>query len=238
MPMAPPDARPSPQPSTTWHALQAAQALAALQVEATTGLTQAEAQRRLAQHGPNALPEPPPRPAWRTFVRQFKSPLIYILFVAAVLAVALGHHGDAGGDPGRGAGQRADRQLPGGPRRALDGRAAPAVGAAACGCCATARELVLEARELVPGDILLLAAGDAVAADARLLEAGPAAGGRGRADRRVGAGGQGAGRAARGHRPGRPPQHGVFRHPCHRRPRHAPWWWPPARTPRSAASPA
>jgi hypothetical protein len=28
-------------------------------------------------------------------VRQFKSPLIYILFVAAVLAVALGHHGDA-----------------------------------------------------------------------------------------------------------------------------------------------
>ena len=52
--------------------------------------TQAEAQRRLAQVGPNALPEAPPRPLWHTFARQFKSPLIYILFVAAVLAVALG----------------------------------------------------------------------------------------------------------------------------------------------------
>ena len=32
---------------------------------------------------------------WLTFARQFRSPLIFILFVAAVLAVALGHHGDA-----------------------------------------------------------------------------------------------------------------------------------------------
>ena len=65
-------------------------------MRAEHGLTdeQIEAQRRL--HGANALPEPPPRPAWRLFARQFASPLIYILFVAAALAVALGQHGDAG----------------------------------------------------------------------------------------------------------------------------------------------
>ena len=92
-------------PAITWHALDVPEALAALDVDDGRGLAQPEAERRLAEHGPNALPEPPPRPAWRTFARQFKSPLIYILFVAAALAAALGHWGDAGGDPRRGAGR-------------------------------------------------------------------------------------------------------------------------------------
>ena len=43
--------------------------------------------QRTAEYGPNALPAAPPRPLWRTLAQQFKSPLIYILFVAAVLAV-------------------------------------------------------------------------------------------------------------------------------------------------------
>ena len=51
------------------------------------GLSAAEAQKRLAQYGPNALPEQPPKPLWRRFLRQFQSPLIYILLFA--LAVDL-----------------------------------------------------------------------------------------------------------------------------------------------------
>jgi Ca2+-transporting ATPase len=155
--------------AAAWHALAVEDALAQSGVDPTTGLDQAEVLRRQASHGPNALPEPPPRPVWRTFARQFKSPLIYILFVAAVLAVALGHHGDAAVimavvlvNALIGAFQegRAERSMAALRRLALlhvrvlrDGS-----------------EQVIAARELVPGDIVVLAAGDAVAADARLID--------------------------------------------------------------------
>ncbi len=46
------------------------------------GLTDMEAATRLALDGPNALHEAPPEPLWRGFLRQFRSPLIYILLVA------------------------------------------------------------------------------------------------------------------------------------------------------------
>ena len=49
---------------------------------ANSGLSQNEAQRRLAEYGPNALPETPPEPGWRRFLRQFQSPIIYILLFA------------------------------------------------------------------------------------------------------------------------------------------------------------
>jgi Ca2+-transporting ATPase len=167
--MAAPDASPSLASSAPWHALPASQVLAALQTHAANGLEQADAQRRLAQHGPNALPEPPPRPLWRTFARQFKSPLIYILFVAALLAVALGHHGDAlvilavvmaNALIGSFQEGRAERSM-----AALRQLSTVQVRVMRAG-----EEMVLPARDLVPGDIVLLAAGDAIAADARLLD--------------------------------------------------------------------
>lgn len=46
------------------------------------GLTSAEAQVRLLQHGPNVLPVTPPVPMWKRFLDQFHSPLIYILLFA------------------------------------------------------------------------------------------------------------------------------------------------------------
>jgi len=153
----------------SWHALDAQRALELLDSDALGGLTAAEAARRFSAHGPNALPEPPPRPLWRTFLRQFKSPLIYILFVAAVLAVALGHLGDAAvilavvlvnaliGSLQEG---RAERSM-----AALRRLSAVQVRVLRDG-----QEQVLPARELVHGDLMLLAAGDAVAADARLVE--------------------------------------------------------------------
>jgi Ca2+-transporting ATPase len=61
------------------------------------GLTSAEAQVRLKQHGPNVLPVTPPVPLWRRFVDQFRSPLIYILLFALGIDLTIwfleGHSG-------------------------------------------------------------------------------------------------------------------------------------------------
>jgi Ca2+-transporting ATPase len=152
-----------------WHAFDVARAADLLGADLASGMSSAEVAARLARFGPNSLPEPPARPFWRTLLRQFKSPLIYILFVAAVLAVALGHLGDAGvilavvlvnaliGSLQEG---RAERSM-----AALRRLAEVQVRVLRDGC-----ERVLPARDLVPGDLMLLCAGDAVAADARLLE--------------------------------------------------------------------
>ncbi len=53
------------------------------------GLSQLEARQRLAEHGPNALPEPEATRLWQRVLRQFKSALIYILLFALALDLAL-----------------------------------------------------------------------------------------------------------------------------------------------------
>ena len=157
-------------PAPPWHALPARQVLARLACDPAAGLSAAEADRRRAQHGANMLPEPQRRSMLAIVARQFKSPLIYILFAAAVLAIALSHHGDAvvillvvlanaligAFQEGRAERSMASlRQLSALHVRVLRG----------------GQETSIEARELVAGDVLLLAAGDAVGADARLIEA-------------------------------------------------------------------
>jgi len=164
---------PAPKPTTVptpWHSLPADEVLVRLKVNLAEGLAQDEAARRLAEHGPNALPETKHRPLWRVFARQFASPLIYILFVAAVIAFAMGHRSDAAvilvvvlvnaviGTFQEG---RAERSM-----EALQRLSALKVRVVRGG-----REEIIEAHGLVPGDLVLLAAGDAVGADARLLEA-------------------------------------------------------------------
>ena len=81
-------------PLPLWHASATETILAGLRCSAN-GLTAQEAGARLAKHGPNTLPEDPRKPLWRVFLHQFQSPLIYILFAAAVLAFALGKHEDS-----------------------------------------------------------------------------------------------------------------------------------------------
>jgi Ca2+-transporting ATPase len=51
----------------------------------TRGLTSQEARRLLSEYGPNALPEAPPVPLWRRFLRQLQSALIYVLILALVV---------------------------------------------------------------------------------------------------------------------------------------------------------
>ncbi|CDS49746.1 ATPase, P-type (transporting), HAD superfamily, subfamily IC [Polaromonas sp. CG9_12] len=156
-------------PAPCWHALPVQQVLARLACDPATGLSAAEADRRRAQDGANTLPEPPRRSTLAIVVRQFKSPLIYILFVASVLAIALSHHGDAVvillvvlANALIGAFQegRAERSM-----TSLRKLSALHVRALRGG-----HETLIEARDLVAGDVLLLAAGDAVGADARLIE--------------------------------------------------------------------
>jgi len=156
-------------PILSWHAQTNEAVLTALQTS-RNGLTSTEAATRLTQFGPNELPEEAHKPIWKVFVAQFASPLIYILFVAAIISFAMGHASDAVvilvvvmvnaviGAIQEGRAEHSMAAL-----RKLSSLKVRVV--------RDRKECIIEARELVPGDILLLAAGDQVGADARLLEA-------------------------------------------------------------------
>ena len=59
--------------------------------DATADLMAQAVAQRSAEHGPNALHEPPERSGFMVFVPLFKNPPIYIVFVAAALAAGIGH---------------------------------------------------------------------------------------------------------------------------------------------------
>lgn len=161
--------RPAPARGPSWHELSGDEAAGRVTATPATGLDPAEVARRLAVHGPNALPEKGERSLLAVFVRQFRSPLIYILLGAAAIAIGLGERSDALvilvvvllnaliGTFQEGRARRSMAAL----RRLSSARVRVLRGG---------REAVVLARDLVPGDILLLAAGDAVGADARLLD--------------------------------------------------------------------
>ncbi|MFK8253168.1 HAD-IC family P-type ATPase [Ancylobacter terrae] len=152
-----------------WHA-QAHDAVARRLGVTPEGLSGTEARARLGAHGPNRLPEPPRRHPLMRFLAQFDSVIIYFLMAGALAALLLGHRVDAGViiavvlvnalvgfiQEGRAeAGLAAIRSMIA-PRARLirDGRPAS-----------------VAAEELVPGDIVLLEAGDRVPADLRLVRA-------------------------------------------------------------------
>ncbi len=166
IPSPPSGHRPAPP---LWHALPVSEVLTQLGCDPALGLSASEVHTRRAREGVNALPEAQRRSVLAVFARQFKSPLIYILFAAAVLAVAMAHYGDAvvilavvlvNAVVGTFQEGRAERSM-----ASLRRLAALRVRVLRDG-----QEALVEARELVPGDLLLLAAGDAVGADARLIE--------------------------------------------------------------------
>ncbi|MBS3823326.1 MAG: HAD-IC family P-type ATPase [Wenzhouxiangellaceae bacterium] len=88
------DEQRDPDGTAFWHVHAAAQVLDSLDASAE-GLSTAEAERRLETHGPNRLPEPERRPAWRRLLAQFHNVLIYALIAAALAAFALDHALDA-----------------------------------------------------------------------------------------------------------------------------------------------
>jgi len=156
--------------TSNWHNLGADEAIAKLR-SSRSGLSAAEAEDRLRQHGPNELTEKGKRPPILVFLRQFASPLIYILLAAALIEfVVLRKPTDASvilavvfinAIIGFVQESRAERAM-----EALKKLAVPYAKVLREGT--TGRIL---SSELVPGDVVALEAGDKIPADARLIEA-------------------------------------------------------------------
>jgi P-type Ca2+ transporter type 2C len=156
-------------PPRLWHALRLPDVLRTLKAD-EEGLSAAEAQVRLKRHGRNELPRRPPTPVWEILLRQFRSPLIYILLIAAVLSVATGALLDAGfilivlgvnaaiGGYQEWRAERSTRAL----QQLLRVRATVLRDG-------DAREI--RAEEVVPGDVVWLESGNRASADMRLLTA-------------------------------------------------------------------
>ncbi len=155
---------PAPQP---WHALTAEEALTALG-SSPHGLSAAEAAARLATTGPNRFQAIRPTPLLRILVRQFSGTLMVLLVAAAAISLATGDRLDAlailavlllNGLLGFATEWRA--------RRAMEGLLSLEVGRARVR--RAGREDEVAADTLVPGDVIVLEAGQTVPADARLL---------------------------------------------------------------------
>ena len=87
--------RPQRTPPIAWHAMPADDAMKRLST-GSGGLTATEAAVRLSHDGRNELAPPRQPSIARLFLRQFNSPLIYLLIAAAAISLALNHRTDAG----------------------------------------------------------------------------------------------------------------------------------------------
>ena len=134
------------------------------------GLTSVEAARRLAEYGPNEVQALRRQSAWSLLQAQFKNVLIVLLLAATALSATLGHGVEAAAITvlvlfavvlGFFQEHRAERAI-----ESLQRMAAPAATVWRDG-----QETVVAASTVVPGDVLVLRAGDRIAGDARLLEA-------------------------------------------------------------------
>ncbi|MBU4271966.1 MAG: cation-translocating P-type ATPase [Planctomycetes bacterium] len=152
-----------------WHTLDLGSIYGLLRTT-DVGLSKSEASSRLAEYGPNELQAVHRTSPWTILFEQFKNVLIVILLVATALSAFLGHPIEAIAIAvivlfavllGFVQEYRADRAI-----EALRQMAAPTATALRDG-----HEVEIAARDLVPGDVILLRAGDKIPADARLSEA-------------------------------------------------------------------
>ena len=153
---------------TEWYRLSADEALDQTQSD-PQGLADVEAARRLEEHGPNELVEAGAKSPWRILAEQFTSLLIIILIIAAVVSAFLGDYEDAivimaivilNGALGFRQEYKAEKTM-----SALRKLAAPVVRVRRGG-----EVSEVPASELVPGDVVLLEAGNVIPADARLIQ--------------------------------------------------------------------
>ena len=138
-------------------------------VSSQAGLSAEEAERRSVEFGSNALPSAPGKPAWRRLLDQFDNFLIHLLLASAVAAVALGHPVDAAVI----AAVVLVNALIGFIQEGKAERSMQAIGRMLAPRARVRRDghwRHLAAEVLVPGDLVLLKAGDRVPADLRLIE--------------------------------------------------------------------
>ena len=159
---------------------------ASLGVDPNTGLSQAEAERRLAQYGPNELASAPPVPKWKKFLAQFKDPLVYLLLAATGISLIAWFIEKANAAPGAEGGEilpfdaivivlilivnavlgyiqesKAEEAV-----EALSQMTAPQTNVLRDGKIARINTV-----DVVPGDMVVLGEGDSIPADGRLLAA-------------------------------------------------------------------
>ena len=157
------------QPVTAWHNIPAKEALNILNSSAQFGLKEQDVAKRRDEYGLNKLPEDKPIPRLILFLRQFKSPLVFILVLAGIVTLWLQEYTDSIVifaavllNTGIGYFQenkatRALLQL----KKILRQRAL---------VIRDGIEKEIAKEELVPGDIVVLTGGNKVPADARILE--------------------------------------------------------------------
>ena len=153
----------------SWHTSEVGDVLDRLHVDPEQGLSAHEVEQRLREHGPNELIERGLTSPWRILWEQVTAIMVVVLIIAAVISMLLGDYLDAivilaivvlNALLGFVQEYRAERAM-----AALKRMAAPVVKVRREG-----QVQQVPGREIVPGDILLLQAGDAVSGDARMLE--------------------------------------------------------------------
>ncbi|MCW9047838.1 MAG: calcium-translocating P-type ATPase, PMCA-type [Gammaproteobacteria bacterium] len=151
-----------------WYKIESAKVLQHLE-SSSTGLSNADAQKRLTEHGPNAIPEKRRRSLLFILLGQFSDFMIVVLLMAALISGFIGEPQDTiailvivllNAIIGTVQEFRAERAV-----AALRKMAAPEAHVLRDG-----EAVTLAATELVPGDVVLLEAGNVVPADLRLLE--------------------------------------------------------------------
>ncbi|MDQ1242468.1 MAG: hypothetical protein QG550_1720 [Pseudomonadota bacterium] len=155
-------------PRDDWHASEVHEAFASLETSAD-GLAASEAARRQAACGPNRLPQAARRGPLKRFLLQFHNLLIYALLAAAAMSAGLGHGIDAvvilgvvllNAVIGFIQEGRAEQAL-----AAIHGMIDPRAAVLRDG-----RRITVAAEDIVPGDLVILEAGDRVPADLRLVK--------------------------------------------------------------------
>jgi magnesium-transporting ATPase (P-type) len=156
---------------------EASEVASALDTDLAGGLSSEEAAARLTRFGPNRIDPEPPVPAWRKLLAQYADPLVYLLLVAVVISLVTWAIEGAEGVPFEALVIAVILVANGVLGYVQEARAEQAVAALqrmAAAHAAVVRDGVEQrvlAEEVVPGDVLLLAEGDAVSADGRLVEA-------------------------------------------------------------------
>ena len=152
-----------------WHQREAQELLTEQAVDPSQGLSQDEVTRRLARFGPNALQSQTRRGPWRLLLAQFTDFMVLVLLVAAVISGLIGDLVDTiailvivllNAVIGFVQSWRADRAM----------AALQVLATAQANVLRDGRQQAVPSPDLVPGDIVLLEAGNQVPADMRLID--------------------------------------------------------------------
>jgi len=155
--------------NTLWQTKEPKEVIKTFESDESTGLSEEEAKNRSEIYGQNELVRITKTPWYMVFIRQFTDVLILILFVAAAISLAIGEMGDAitiliiivlNGILGFVQEFKAENAI-----EALKKMLHPT-----CKVLRDSKEQIIDAKLLVPGDIILLEIGDKVPADLRLIQ--------------------------------------------------------------------